>query len=117
MATPNQSKAKDDALTFEIEGKTYRFEDFSLGDIEWLEDELGPLAEIDFAATKTTVRFVAVIRRMDNPALSWSEALEEARSVKLAVVDQTETENGSRPTQARKGKRGAAGSRRSPASA
>lgn len=92
----------DDALTFHLEGKTYPIDDFEIGELEWLEDELGcSLDEVNFGSMKAVLRIIVLIKRRENPEFS----MDEARKMKLSIFDEAEedTGNGSRPTKARKG--------------
>ena len=53
-----------DAMTIQLDGKTYSLDDFELGELEWLEDELGaPLDEINPSSMKVAVRFVYLIKK------------------------------------------------------
>lgn len=100
----------DSELEIQFDGKTYAVEDFELGELEWIEDELGgSLGEIDLSSMKAAVRFVTVIKRRDNPDFT----LDEARKLTLRVFDDTEqpdaaASNGSaaakRPTKRAKSK-------------
>jgi hypothetical protein len=76
-------------LQFTIDGKSYDIDDFSLGDLEWLEEHIGmPLAdEGALASMKTMVGFVYLIKKQENPQFT----LEEARQVKLRTLDAAET--------------------------
>lgn len=78
-----------------IEDKEYDFDDFELGELEWLEDELGSLEDDKLASMKAMVRFVYIIKRRDNPEFS----LDEARKLKLNVF----SEPPPRPTKAPRG--------------
>lgn len=95
----------DTSMTFEFEGKSYALEDFPLGDLEWLEEELGPLPDADFTSFKAMTRVVTIIKRQSEPDFT----LEEARKLKLSVFSTMQSEE--RPTKARS-KRAAAGGRK-----
>lgn len=86
---------EESELQIELDGKSYRIEDFSLGDLEWLEDEMGvPFAEIDFTSMKAAVRFIYLVKRRDNEEYS----LDDARAEKLNIFRPEENGNGERPT-------------------
>ncbi len=71
-----------DEMTIQFDGKTYSIDAFELGELEWLEDELGvPLDEINPNSMKAAVRFVYLIKRRDNPDFT----LDDARKLKLSV--------------------------------
>jgi hypothetical protein len=95
----------DQALEFTLDGKSYPIDDFTLGEIEWLEDELGgSLDSVDLSSIKVVSRFITVIKRRDNPAFT----LDDARALKLSVLNNEEDESSpARPTKA-SGKRKAA---------
>lgn len=72
----------DDALTVSLDGENYNIEDFELGDLEWLEDEMGaPLDQIEWGSARAAVRLVYLIKRRTNP----NYTLDDARGEKLAV--------------------------------
>lgn len=97
-------------VTINIEGKDYSLDDFKLGDLEWLEDELdvsfsamgetengrkdGPLTEEAkrvqrvLGSMRAAVRFVYCIKRMDDETFT----LEDARNIKLSVAFPEEEE-------------------------
>lgn len=87
-----------DSMTIQLEGKSYAIEDFELGELEWLEDELGaPLDELKASSMKVAVRFVYLIKKRDNPGFT----LDDARKLNLRVFDEPEEEKpatGKRPT-------------------
>lgn len=93
-----KDKSKDeDKLLFHLEGKVYDIDDFELGELEWLEDELEQsVDEINFASMKTATRIALLIKRRENSEYT----LDEARKLKLSVFDE---EPEARPTKARKG--------------
>jgi hypothetical protein len=92
----------DDGLKVTLDGKEYALDDFELGELEWLEEELGDLDDMaNMASMKAAVRFVYVIKRRDNPGFT----LDDARKLKLSVFDEPQTNgNGAkkRPTRAAK---------------
>jgi len=89
----------DDAMTIQLEGKSFSIDDFELGELEWLEDELGvTLDEINPASMKAAVRFVYLIKKRENPNFT----LEEARKLKLQVFADAEEKPAKRPTRAAK---------------
>jgi hypothetical protein len=72
----------DDDLKIVIEGKEYAIDDFKLGEIEWIEDELGAtLDEINPYSIKAALRFVTVIKRRETPEFT----VDDARELKLSV--------------------------------
>ena len=84
--------ADSDELTITFEGNTYRLEDFELGELEWLEEELGiyfneigvdPDATRAIQSMKAATRLVYVLKRRDNPEFT----LEDARKVKLEAFE------------------------------
>lgn len=78
-----------DSMTIQLEGKSYAIEDFELGELEWLEDELGaPLDQINATSMKVAVRFVYLIKKRDNPDFT----LDDARKLNLRVFDEPEAE-------------------------
>jgi hypothetical protein len=79
-------------LQFSMDGKSYDIDDFTLGDLEWLEEHIGMPLSDDGALTsmKTMVGFVFLIKRRDNPSFT----IEEARQVKLSTLDAGETGEG-----------------------
>ena len=87
MSTKGEVMADDNDLKIVIEGKEYAIDDFTLGEIEWIEDELGAtLDEINPYSIKAAIRFVTVIKRRDNPQFT----VDDARGIKLSVFDQAE---------------------------
>lgn len=72
----------DDGMTIQFEGKYFAIDDFELGELEWLEEELDcTLDEINPSSMKAAVRFVYLIKRRENPDFT----LEDARKLKLQV--------------------------------
>ncbi len=70
-----------------LEGKVYKIDDFELGELEWLEDELGcTLDEIPATSMKAAVRFVYLIKHRDNPDFT----MDDARKLKVSVFDDPE---------------------------
>jgi hypothetical protein len=96
-------------LQFSMDGKSYDIDDFTLGDLEWLEEHIGmPLSdERALTGMKTMVGFVYLIKRQENPQFT----LEEARQVKLSTLDAGDTADAAegegkpakRPTKAARG--------------
>lgn len=72
----------NDGMTIELEGQSYELDDFELGELEWLEDELGGLSEDKLTSMKATVRFVYLIKHRDNPEFT----LDDARKIKVRRV-------------------------------
>lgn len=99
-----------DTLTFHLEGKTHSIDDFTLGELEWLEDELGAaLDEVSFTSMKVAVRIVYLLKKRDDSKFTMAQA----RKLKLSVFDEAEANGNGRPTSAAKGgKRKSASGRR-----
>jgi hypothetical protein len=90
-----------DALTIHLDGKPYSIDDFELGELEWLEDELGDtLDQINWNSMKAATRFVYLIKRRDDPDFT----LDDARKIKLQAFNEPEPEpeKPKRPTRAAK---------------
>lgn len=97
----------DNQLTFHLEGKAYPIDDFEIGELEWLEEELDcPLDEVNWGSMKAVLRVIVLIKRRENPEFD----LDQARKLKLSIFDDPEPGNGNgeRPTKARKGQKGKA---------
>lgn len=78
-----------DALTIHLDGKAHSIDDFELGELEWLEDELGTtLDEINWNSMKAATRFVYIIKRRDDPTFT----LDDARKIKLQAFNQPDPE-------------------------
>lgn len=78
-----------DAMTIQFDGKSYSIDDFTLGELEWLEDEMGcALDEINAGSMKAALRFVCIIKRREDPEFT----LDEARKLKLSIFDDSEPE-------------------------
>lgn len=86
----------DEGMKIHIEGQVYDLDDFELGEMEWLEDELGSLADEHLRSMKAAVRFVTVIKRRENPEFT----VDDARKMKLTVFDEPKPEKAKRPTKA-----------------
>lgn len=64
-------------LTIRYEGREIDpVKDFTLGEWEWLEDELGPLAEVDLQSIKARVRIFYLLRKRVEPAFTLEDAWE-----------------------------------------
>lgn len=90
-----------DINEIQFEGKTYAIDDFELGELEWLEEELDcTLDELNPSSMKAAVRFVYLIKRRDNPEFT----MDDARKLKVSVFADPEPEApaAKRPTRARK---------------
>lgn len=88
----------DGAMTLHIKGREYTFssDDITLGEAEWLEDEMGvPLADIDFTRPKPMARLALMLLRRENPQAT----LEDARGLRFVDFDEPEG-NGQDPTRA-----------------
>lgn len=86
-------------IKIKVDGSEYDLDDFELGDLEWLEDFLGkPLSDdTALSSMKAAVGFVFIVKRRDNPEFT----LEQARRVKLSVLDASTVEDKPRPTRAK----------------
>lgn len=94
----------DNPLSFQLEGKTTTIDDFTLGELEWLEDECGAsLDKVDFSSMKVAVRIVYLLKKREDPDFT----LDQARELKLSIFDEEEVEEKKRPTRA--GKKAGAG--------
>lgn len=79
----------DETMTIKLEGKSYSIDDFELGELEWLEDELGStLDKIDPSSMKAAVRFVYLIKHREDPKFT----LDDARKTRLSVFADDEEE-------------------------
>jgi len=89
-----------DITEIQIEGKTYAIDDFELGELEWIEEEMDcPLDEISMSSMKAAVRFVYVIKRRDDPDFT----LDDARKLKISIFaapDEPKKPGAKRPTRA-----------------
>jgi len=79
----------DDTMTFRLEGREYRVDDFELGELEWLETELDmPFDQVaELAASgsiRAIVRFIYLIKKRDSPGFT----LNDARKLKLAIFNE-----------------------------
>ena len=78
-----------DIAEIQIEGKSYAIDDFELGELEWLEDELEcTLDEVNPSSMKAAVRFVYLIKRRDDPNFT----MDDARKLKVSVFADPEDE-------------------------
>jgi hypothetical protein len=50
--------ADSSSMKVHVDGKVYLLDDFELGELEWLEDELGSLDGNNLRSMKAAVRFV-----------------------------------------------------------
>jgi hypothetical protein len=81
--------ANDDDLSITLDGKSYSFDDFELGDLEWLEEYTGrPLSDTTLTSMKAAVGFVYLIKRRDDPSFT----IEQARKLKLNIFKDAEVE-------------------------
>ncbi len=88
-----------DIAEIQIEGKSYAIDDFELGELEWIEDELGcTLDEVDPHSMKAAVRFVYLIKRRDDPDFT----LDDARKLKVSVFADPEDARADETPAARK---------------
>lgn len=91
--------------TLKIGDETFEIQDFTLGEVEDLEEAFGcPLSEIDFKSAKGLVWLVYIVKHRKDPDFTY----EDARNTSSSDISGAENGNGSRPTQARK-KRATAG--------
>ena len=78
-----------DISEIQLEGKSYSLDEFELGEMEWLYDELGStLEEINPNSMKAAVRFVYLIKHREDPDFT----MDDARKLKLAVFTEPEPE-------------------------
>jgi hypothetical protein len=98
--------AQDSGIKVHLDGKAYPLDDFSLGDLEWLEEYLGTTLDDDRALSsmKAAVGFAFLIKRMDDPEFT----IEQARQLKLGVLEQSEENGNGKPKAKRPPKRAAA---------
>lgn len=87
----------NDGLRVHFEGRTYPIEEFTLGELEWLEEHIGSTLDDDAAlrSMKAAVGVVYLIKRRDDPEFT----LDQARETKLAKLE-NEPEKPKRPTRA-----------------
>lgn len=85
----------DDDLKVHIDGKAYAFDDFELGDLEWLEEYLGkPLTDpAVLNSMKAAVGFVYLVKKQDDPDFT----IEQARKVKMGALTEPEPAAKKRP--------------------
>jgi hypothetical protein len=88
----------DDTMKVHIEGQEYALDDFSLGELEWLEDELGTLDDDAISSMKGAVRLVTIVRRREDP----SYTVEQARLIKMSALSPPVPDKPKRPTRAAK---------------
>jgi DNA polymerase II large subunit len=85
-------------VSITIEGQAHSLDDFSLGDLEWLEEYVGkPLDDLaNLSSMKALVGFVFLVKRRTDSTYT----VEQAREVKLATVqaEDDEPEETPRPT-------------------
>jgi hypothetical protein len=100
-AAVKPAEQQDEMLTLKIDGKSYRLDDFTLGELEWLEDELSlsfgdldspsPVVRVEAESTissmKAIVRFVYLVRKRDEPTLT----LDDVRSLPMKTFNEVET--------------------------
>jgi hypothetical protein len=90
----------DQGMKVYIEGQEYLLDDFSLGELEWLEEELGELGDDTLTSMRGLVRMVVVVKRRDDP----SYTIDQARLVKFtafaAPTPAPEPAKKTRPTRA-----------------
>jgi hypothetical protein len=99
-----------DGISFNLEGKDYNLDDFELGELEWLEEELGfSFASLEsgnqqaaeaLASMKSVTRIVYLIKKRDDPEYT----LEQARKIKLSAVFSEEDQNGNGKAKPAKGR-------------
>jgi len=105
MADDDAPGNEGESIKIHVEGKVYDLDDFELGELEWLEEEMGDLSPNTLKTVKAAVRFVTLIKRRDNPSFS----LEDARKLKLTVFDDPDEAKKPRPTKPRASTRGKSG--------
>lgn len=70
----------DDVIT--IDGVVYDPDSLTLGELEWLEDELGT-GDIDPTSPKALVRIVYLLKKRDQPDLT----LDEVRQIPISSLN------------------------------
>jgi hypothetical protein len=107
----NQQGSGDESPAILIDNKRYELDDFELGELEWIEDQMErPISEVNIGSVKAMVRFVYVIRRREDPDFT----LEDAKAIKLRTLAPAEPEpdnqddESERPTAAAAKKKAAA---------
>lgn len=91
----------DDGMAVYFDGKEYKLEDFQLGELEWIEDQIdAALDEISPGSMKLATAFVAVLKRRENPEFT----MDDARKLPLKTLSGMtgEPKQGKRPTRAGK---------------
>ena len=74
---------EDDAIVYVIDGERYPLKSFSLGEIEWLEAELGAsMFEINPYAMTTLIYITAMVKRRTDPDFT----ADDARALTLDVL-------------------------------
>jgi hypothetical protein len=78
--------ADDNGMKIHIDGQAYAFDDFELGDLEWLEDYIGrPLTDGSaLNSMKAAVGFVYLVKRREDPAFT----IDQARGVKMSSINE-----------------------------
>lgn len=70
--------------TVTIEGNSYDLDDFSLGELEWLEEHLGkPITDFQMLnSMKAVVGLIYLVKKREDPAFT----VEQARGMKITAV-------------------------------
>lgn len=96
----------DDGMKIVFDGKEYALDDFTLGEIEQVEDFLGsPLDEAPVSSMKFAIGFVTVLKQRENPDHSY----DDTRKLKLSVFnvpdgpEENRAQRRARPTKAAQG--------------
>jgi hypothetical protein len=75
----------DDGMKVHFEGRTYPIEEFTLGELEWLEEHVGTRLDDNEAmqSMKAAVGVVYLIKRREDPTFT----VEQARETPLAKLE------------------------------
>lgn len=79
----------DEGIRVHFDGRAYPLDEFTLGELEWLEEYLGsPLNDAELTTMRAAVGVVYLIKRRDDAEFT----LEQARETPLAKLDSPEPE-------------------------
>lgn len=83
-------------FSIQFEGREYDVSDFTLGELEYIEDEMGcAISEVNPGSMKLAARFVVVLKRRDDPSFT----VDQARAMTLSVFGTPDDEpDPERPT-------------------
>ena len=89
---------QDDTVTFTIDGKDYPFDDFTLGELEELEEYAGDsFARLDYTRAAVMLFVAFLVLRRDDKSLT----IEKVRERPLSLLAVKEEEPEARPTPSR----------------